>query len=228
MDSVPPTKSVENAFRPAFEEIQRRVDAANEVSGGLPETTYFEPSETPIQMPYVLPDQEYVLMSMGTAVTAPRPLDSSCPTSRIYGAFPTRDDALEHVEYVRERDPTCSLMIVRRGTWVLFPINEVCLQDSTKMEERVRLKLDAYATGRLREKTEFKNMIEKQIKRAEPKMIPFEEDDPAEEAANKEAERLVYKPPKRLRAGAEVRGQSAAAICVGADEFECLLCTWMF
>jgi hypothetical protein len=62
--------------------------------------------------------------------------------------------------------------------------------------------------------------VKEHVERAAPKST---NDVPEDKEDQEEAEGLVYKPPKRIRAGAEVRGQSIVALCVIPDEFgECL------
>ena len=168
-------------------------------------------------MPFQLPEQEWVLLSIGTAVTAPRPVDTTRPAARIYGAFPTREDALEHADVVKERDATCSLLIAKVGAWVLFPINERVRDDPELAQSRIAEKVSEHARKSKEEKREFELMIAEQRER-DRLSLPNGED--AEQKREEEdAMRSVYAPPKRLRAGAEVRGQNAAAVCVIRDEF---------
>lgn len=219
----PVTASVEQAFRPAFEEIQRRKsEVGNHKSM---ETSYFVRGDNPCQLPFHLPDQGYVLMTMGTAVLAPRPLHTERPAARIYGAFPTKEDAIEHSEFVKERDPNCSLMVVRRDDWVLFPINDKVRDDPEVVRRRIDEKLDAYHAKRKEERIEFERTVNEHRGGGTgrdgddtPRKV-FETEDPMEEEEMTDAERTVYAPPKRLRAGAEVRGQASVVISVVPDDF---------
>ena len=93
--------SIENVFRPAFEEIARRSAAPKGSNANT--TTYFERSTNATLTPYELSDQDFVLMSMGTDVLAPRPLDPTRPSVRVYGSFPTREDAVDHASVLSER-----------------------------------------------------------------------------------------------------------------------------
>lgn len=216
MQSTPVTASVEQAFRPAFEEIQRRSEAAHAQAS---ETTFFARGSNPCQLPFELPEQEFVLLTIGTPVLEPVPLHADRPAARIYGAFPTRADAVEHAEIVRERDRRCSLLVVERDRWVLFPINEELRDDPERAALRRDAKLEAYRARRTDEFADFERAVAERRACTAAAPPPPEEEDPAEEAAAREAERLVYAPPKRLRAGAEVRGQAAAAVAVVRDEF---------
>lgn len=209
--------SVEKAFRPAFEEIARRSGVARSYAEN--DATYFGRSDG-AWPEFELSDQEHVLVSMGTAVLAPRPVDVSRPALRVYGAFRSRDDAVEHAEVVREVDPACSLVVVRRGEWVLMPQNERMRDDREANELRVTQKLEAYRGERASRDATFDECVREHVERPSPRM---EDPEPEDQAEQDEAEACVYKPPKRLRAGAEVRGQSSVALCVVPDEYgECL------
>lgn len=218
----PKTTSVEDAFRPAFEEISRRASAARAqpTDGGL---THFSPSSDGIAVPFAVPEQDWVLLSLGTAVLAPRPVDASRPAVRVYGAFPTREDAKEHAEVVRGVDPACSLVLAKRNEWVLLPLTEAVRDDPPKAQARLEQKLQAHRVKQAEEGDAFDRAVREKTERPAPKL---QEDKPTPEEAREleEAEGLVYKRPPRLRAGAEVRGQGTAVVCVIPDEFgECLV-----
>lgn len=204
--------SVDKAFRPAFEEISRRKAASSVPS--VDTVSHFSTCGVPAS--FDVPGQEYVLLTLGTSVLAPRPLERTRPSARVYGAFPTRDDALEHAEVVRERDQTCSLLIVRRGAWVLLPTDEATRDDSEAAAARIAEKLDDYAAHRFKEREDFVQVVNEKAS-SRPVASAASANDPEEEREMREAEALVYQPPKRLRAGAEVRGQGSAVVCVLPD-----------
>ena len=216
--SLPVTASVEQAFRPAFQEIQRRVEVTRSHKS---ETSFFSRGEDPCQMPFHVPDQKFVLMTMGTAVLPPRPLQTERPAARIYGAFPSREDAVEHAELVMEKDRACSLMVVERDEWTLFPINDKVRDDQELAKRRCEEKIEAHLKKRTEEKLDFERVVSERRERDStgPIQPPREFENPDEEAAMNEAESIVYAPPKRLRAGAEVRGQASAVVSVVPDEF---------
>ena len=88
-------QSIEFALKPAFDEISRRSKATLALQSQENDVTYF--SRVPDVDASVLldiPDQSYILLSMGTDVLAPRPLDRRRPALRVYGAFPFKDHRL--------------------------------------------------------------------------------------------------------------------------------------
>lgn len=222
MTSSIDTKSVEEAFRPAFDEIQRRRQVAEQCRTDTIER-YFEPSDDASRLPFDMPGQAYVLLTFGTRVLAPRPEDPVKVACRIYGAFATREEAVEHCESVRAIDQTCSLIAAQRNTWLLMPATEEVRDDPTEIEKRTQRHLKHHAEERAREAAEFERDVAERASRPEPAALTGPT--PEEEAEQEDADRTVYPALKRLRAGAEVRGQTAAAVCLLPDPLggECLV-----
>ena len=89
-----------------------------------------------------------MLLTVGTRVMAPRPVEPRYPSLRVYGCFGTREEAVEHAEAVRERDPSCSLLVVERGTWLLFPQDTAVLESPDEARRRLDARLDAHREWR--------------------------------------------------------------------------------
>ena len=101
-----------------------------------------------------------------------------------------------------------------------MPQNENTLYDKSANKSRCDMLLQSYRNRQNESGTEFDRVVKTRAERAPPSTDPEETDEVREEL---DAVGLVYKPPKRLRAGAEVRGQSSVAMCVVPNEFgECL------
>lgn len=207
--------TVESAFKGAFEEIARRRDASSQP---WDETTYFP--GTNINLPFHLPDQHVALVSMGTKVLAPVPLDPTRPALRVYGAFSSHDEAREHAEIIQSLDNTCSLMIVALHEWVLMPCNSSCLSPEENTRRRVEL-LREHEEARKEETDRFEDRVQR--KDDSDDVVAVQE--PMDDEETIEAENLVYKPPRKLRVGGEVRGQNYVALSVipNKDTGECLI-----
>lgn len=207
---------VEATFRPAFQEIQKRVEASRDYVEH--ETTHFSRSGEPCRKEFELNDQEYVLLSMGTQVLAPRPLEATTPHLRVYGAFPSRDDAVEHSHVVHGLDASCSMIVVRRNKWILMPRTEAQRDDAELNKNLCQYKLDGYVTKRKQESDKFDEAVAQKTQCEAATTAP-----PVDDDETKEAEAIVYPPPPRLRAGGEVRAQSHAVACFVPDEHgECV------
>jgi hypothetical protein len=209
--------SIEATFRPAFEEISRRSAAAQTFQSVEHETTYFDRTAT---IPFVVPDQKFVLATIGSSVLAPRTKDAEHPAVRVYGAFPTREDAVEHMHVVQQLDAACSMVILQQNKWCLIPQNESVRDDPVANAHRRDRILAEYRERQENEARAFDMCVKAKVERPPPKITEEAED----KEEMDEAEALVYKPPKRLRAGGEVRGQTCVALSVVPHEFgECLL-----
>jgi hypothetical protein len=211
--------SVEAIFKPAFDEISRRQDVAK--SRVWDETTYFAPSSTSINLPFVMADQEFALVSMGTSVLAPRPVDPTRPAIRVYGAFATRDDARDHADIIQGMDAACSLLVVPLREWVLMPQNEACLQPDANQRRRETL-LQAHRSKQMEDGDAFQRRIDIHDG---GEVVTTQTQDAEEDDETRDAEDLVYKPPRKLRVGGEVRGQNYVAMCSipNAITGECLV-----
>lgn len=209
--------SVEAVFKPAFDEIARRQDVAK--SQYWDETTYFTPSNSSINLPFRIPNQVFALVSMGTAVLAPVPVDHACPALRVYGAFATREEAHEHADVISSMDPACSLMVIPLHEWMLMPQNEACLCPENNKRRRETL-LQMHKQRISEDGAAFQHRIE--VKDGGSVTTTQEIDDDHE---TREAEDLIYKPPRALRVGGEVRGQNYVAMCTipNAVTGECLV-----
>ena len=222
MKDTASASSVEAVFKPAFDEIARRQDVAQ--SRAWDETTYFAPpaNASTVNLPLRVPDQAYALVSMGTAVLAPRPVDATRPALRVYGAFGTREEAREHAEVVRSVDAECSLMVVPAHEWVLMPQNEACLNPETN-RRRLEGLLEAHRARQAEDGHAFEHRVA--VRDGGPVRTTERETNADDEEETREAEALVYKPPRRLRVGGEVRGQNYVALCAipNAITGECLV-----
>lgn len=213
-------KEVKDAFGPAFEEISRRRSALTS-NDGCEMTTHFDKSDDATHLPFDIPNQHYVLLSVGTKVLAPCPVDPSFPAIRVYGAFDTKEEAKEHSLVVKELDSSCSLVMVERNTWFLLPQTEAVRDDAEVCRRRRDDIIQRYRTSQEVQAAQFDGRIQEGSECAPVKIVPIGGE--AERELD-EAEALVYKRPTRIRVGAEVRGQRAVALCVIPHcEGECVI-----
>ena len=137
-----PALSSQQAFAPAFEEIARRRQVFPQSEEA---DRYFERAETSMDLPWDIPGQQFVLVTMATTMLGPRTLDRRHPSLRFYGAFGTREEALDHKETLERHAPDCSFAIVPRGEWILVPQSEEELTDPLPT---IRRRLEEYEARR--------------------------------------------------------------------------------
>ena len=214
----PPTAtSIEDAMRPAFEELSRR---STVVRGGVEEQVHFEQSSSGLSLPYRFDDQQWALVTMGTQVLAPRPLNPVEPTFRVYGTFATSTEAHEHAEHVRTLDATCSLMVCSVHEWILFPQTIAQRDDRATNATTVAAKLETWSAVREQQRAAFDEARANLLPGHVSSMEQSEDD-----ATVQDAEKSLYPPPRRLRAGGEVRGQTYVTLHMidDPDHGECLV-----
>ena len=138
-DGVPPTSSsqcgsAKDLFSAHQQEIQRRKNDCSVAEDDLNVQQFqnFQPQDQG-KGPQTLkiPDQLFVLYSMSTAAFAPfRGHDATSSGLRVYGTFPTRDEALHHADVISGEDNCVSLFISSSATWFLLSDDEVSVQNS--------------------------------------------------------------------------------------------------
>lgn len=219
MTAPPPANGVEEAFRPAFAEIARRAG----VSRSAQDDTFFPRDEAGCVLPYILPEQNYALVSMGTSVLSPRPVDARCPALRVYGAFATHEEAREHADVIRALDSTCSLVVVPMREWFLMPTVPACLTDKAVAHAHLMRRLDAKTRAHSEAAADFERRRSNLSDAPDADVAPPCATEEEEEMNDAEME--VYGVPKRLRTGGEVRGQSAVCMTIFPDpeHGECLV-----
>lgn len=216
---VPTTRAVgemEPSASRCFEEIKRRHAVADGIDEIPSEETAgdFDSSAALTGV-----GGAHVLLTLGSAVLAPRSSDATRPSMRVYGSFDTAEDALDHASVVRELDADCSLIVASMGEWILVPQEEASL-DPDERERRVKKRLRSFHEERCSANAAFKEMVKNHVNPYEDKEEAMDMDELVESAHDGSR-----RPPGRLRAGAEVRGQTAAAVCIVADpeRGECLV-----
>lgn len=207
-DSKPESKSMKDAVFPAVMEICRREQAA---------TALKEAGTRPAPPPMSFrPDQNFALFTAGTAVLGPRPLERAHPSLRVYGCFGTREEAEEHSQIISGIDGACSLLTVPCGDWFLFPQTQEEMENPSLLDETREERLRQHRADVEEENMRFDaNVAERKPGGGTSKRWDEWTQEQEEEL---EAEKIVYGRPRRLRAGGEVRGQTACAACVVPDE----------
>lgn len=208
-----------DVYGPAIEEMARRAKFAR--SHDPSEISYF-PSDASPRHEHVARDQRVALVSCGTAVLAPRPLDATRPTLRVYGAFANKAEALEHAQVVQSLDPRSSLMTVDVDEWLLLPRTTEHRDDATARSRRVADILREREATRERASQAFEARRGKAHVEDDGVTVATR-DEEVRSRAEDDDDRDVYGAPRRIRSGAEVRGQSTVALCVvPRDDGECL------
>lgn len=210
----------QEVFREAVDEIRRRSASKRELETS--QTTHFAASSNASNaQPFELPGQRMALVSFGTAVMAPRPVDVTNPSIRVYGVFERSDDVLDHYKVVKQLDENCSFLTVPMREWCLLPTTTQSRDDIDERAARTQFHLARIQKQREKNDIDFDKRLSDGGEASHSSMQAPEEDD----EETREAEREIYKPPKRLPSGGEVRGQNFVCLAIvrDPDGGECLV-----
>ena len=128
----------------------------------------------------------HVLLTLGTAILAPRSDNRLRPSMRIYGAFDSKEDAIEHAQVVRELDPHCSLIVATMGEWLLFPQESTSLE-ADENQKRIEMRLRDLHEERCSANENFKRMVRNHED-------PYENHEGTDNAVDDDA-RCLLRPP---------------------------------
>jgi hypothetical protein len=152
--------------------------------------------------------QNYALVTMGTAVHPPRPVDADNPFLRVYGAFHTKQDAVEHAQSVMRLDPDSMICIAKCREWLLLPNQERTPEECDARRDEL---LAVHAEARQAEQERFEERVRnKQC--CEVKDVEL--DPPPPDPEEEEAEGEVYTKLKKLPTGGDVRNQRFVALSI--------------
>ena len=217
-----------------YDELSRRKTAAST----LDNMENFERIEHSGPEPlFYDPQQAFALVTMGTQVLAPRPVEVDNPFLRVYGTFATAEEALEHAAIIAGLDERASLNVVPTHKWFLMPQDEASLHNEEEQRMRAQRHLDRahlaqrqcndFFQGRHDEVCRLRDGDE-DVQVRQPPPPPTTQsgvvDDDEEDAV-----REVYGLPKRLPRGGEVRGQSFVCLSTIPDADgggECIVTIW--
>ena len=158
-------------------------------------------------------EQKWALITIGSNVLAPRPVDGGFPCLRVYGCFRTKADAGEHAKIVRGVDATCSLVILECASWFVFPQKPEHLNDPSTLRTVLERRMGEHQKSHLEAEKTFQDVVANRLDRD----VNWRTDWSEEQEEDEEAYQGVYTRPKRLSVGAEVRGQTTVVLCCIKD-----------
>ena len=208
--AIPNTNENNSLYEKQIREMKRREAATN--APGV--------QNTDLHLPYSslecvdTEEQKYVLLTLGTRVLAPRPVDHLFPSLRVYGCFSDKEEAVEHAGVVKNLDERCSLIVATCGDWILFPQSEEVRDCKETARRRTIEKMTQHEQTVKEEHAEFEAALQQKRER-KVNWDTSEWTDEQEQEAN--AVNEVYRRPRRLKAGAEVRGHNFCAVAVIPD-----------
>lgn len=201
---------VHGAYKPVYEEIKRRQAVA---SAEVQNPTSFERAADADGVAFRNDAQRFFVWSASHVAMPPLARDPKQPAVRIYGLFPSSEEAVEHARVVHGVDPTCSVMVSPTHEWVVLPARPERLDDAAPHIDAV---LAAYRAKRDASRVAFEENVREHRTGIGPAEEAAKEEE--KEEAGKEAEKEEEKAaPQRLGRDAEVRDQSLVAVSFVRD-----------
>lgn len=209
-------------FDQHHDEIQRRKSAAHSETVNASSFPRAK-NDTTTDLPFVLPDQEFVLYSV-SHVRMP-PVCENCmePAIRLYGTFSDAEAAKDHARIVARDDPSTNLQLSRTHEWFCMAASVERLQDQEGMRDHVRRVQEAHSAARVEASSEFSANVAKREggKGASPdaQAIAHSRAKRAADAAQKMEPVALTSLTRaaRISRAAEVRDQSYLVVAFLAD-----------
>ena len=149
-------KTIEEAFKPAYEEIARRRNSDHS------EQLYFEKSEKTTNMGETIPDQLFVLFSLSSEKIPPLSTKPNNPAIRIYGCFQSEEDAKDHAKDISNIDKNVSLFINKTREWIVAASSIERMQDQALLANIATDRLKEYLKERMEANREFESSVKQE------------------------------------------------------------------
>jgi len=194
------TESIRETFKPHQEEIQRRVKSTSEDHS----RRSFEVVDCGLDLPYVIPDQRYILLSLSHVEFGPKATDARHPAVCIYGVFETSEDAAEHASHIQSIHPEFSLMIHPTHEWFVG-ISHLAHMTNDYAHAHISTMLERETKKREADTSEFEKNVESHeiAEVAEKDETPEKEPTPALDGKGKKF---------KIRSGCGVSNQAVIAV----------------
>lgn len=154
---------VQSTFAQHQQEIQRRSQIVRQDDGAMVNPCHFPRVETDVaDMPFVDPEQRFVVFSLSQEEFAPCPQDVDNPAVCVYGTFATREEAIAYTDVVRARHPEFSILVDETHKWILAPSTKARLCDATYVEKKQASLLAAHQSAREQDDAEFAENVRDQ------------------------------------------------------------------
>lgn len=146
-------ENVASVFQQHQSEIQRRSHLSANVTSN---ETFPRIEDGCEEYDFKIPDQQWIVFSLSHKYFAPVATDPTNPGVRIYGAFETNEEAVEHAKSLMSQDPKTSFMVNQTHTWIAAVESPQRLPESDKVIERV---LNEYHAEREKAKRDFEENV---------------------------------------------------------------------
>lgn len=198
-------ESLKNTFEPHYKEIQRRSDITQQ---GLHDDKTFSKVKDVADYDFQSADQKFIVFSLSQQQFAPIPIDLKNPALCVYGAFPTREEAVEYArDVVLPTHGQISVFADESHKWIAAVKNPENLQESyvNSHVEKLLRKHDEMIHANLKDFQE--NVAEQKTGKSESSGEKKETPTPSVEGKS-----------HRISGKLDIRGQKLAVVSFVKDE----------
>lgn len=153
-----PTSSVQKAFQPRFEEIQRRREGVERCQ--VESKPCFSTTSESAPTLFELPDQNIVVYSLSHRAVRPYSL-SGHGSVRIIGIFPDIDEAMAHGKRVHDLDPGSSIFACRAREWIGALSTQERQQDPAVHDEVIAEMVSGNVRDRVSDEHDFLKSVQR-------------------------------------------------------------------
>ncbi len=125
---------VQSIFTQHHNEIRRRSTVVHD-KGTLNSKGFTHVECDGLDDPFVNSEQRFIVFSLSQQEFAPVPTEPSNPALCIYGAFQTRDDAIDHANMIYLKQPSVSVLVDETHKWIVAPTTVAHMMDETYVEQ---------------------------------------------------------------------------------------------
>lgn len=147
--------SVASVFNQHQNEIQRRSHISYD---NVNSETFKHVEDGGDDLEFEIPDQKFIVFSLSHARFAPVAQEPDNPAVRLYGAFETAEEAVEHAKMLMSQDPNTSFMVNKTHEWIAAVAGPERFSESPNVIKRV---LAEHETQRKKNDEDFKTNVEK-------------------------------------------------------------------
>ena len=157
--------SIEASFRPRFEEIKRRRDAAEQEYGD--KASFAAVEDSTAAGTFTIDDQHVVVYSLSHVGVRPYSLSGN-GSLRVLGVFPDAEEAISFGKRAHTVDPGSSVFMCPAREWVSAMRSDERMASRAEQDELRRTLLARHIESREHDEAEFQDSIIKSREQPEP------------------------------------------------------------
>ncbi len=205
-------ESMQNAIKSTFEQHHNEIKRRSEITKqGFTDDKTFTKVEDNNNFSFKFDDQAFVVFSLSQESFAPIPVNNSNPAICIYGAFPTREEAVEYAHNVI-KEHNISIFVDQTHKWIAAVKNTECMTNNTYIESHTSKLIKKHQEMLHTNLQEFKENVENKKAGNTTKNEKSDQPDQPKETTEKNSK------SHKISSKLDVRGQKLAVVSFVKDD----------